>query len=272
MEIAQGYTHDSGYDIEQVTRAELDTIFRLKHGDPATTGWAPRRRYRLGYSPPEDVYEAMVARFVTSETHWADVGSGRSLFPENSALAAMLASRCARLVGIDPDETLDDNPFVHEKARVLIEDYRGELHFDLITLRMVAEHITNPAQAIEALAKMSRPGAAVVVLTVNRWSPVALGTRAIPFALHHPIKKILWKTERRDTFPVSYRLNTRGDLRRAFAAGGFREASFSYLDDCQTFGRFRALGSLEMTAWRGFRKIRLRYPENCLLGVYRRLG
>lgn len=261
---------DSPHAFERVSRRELDAIFRLKHGDPESTGWAPRRRLRSGYFPPADVYEALVARLVGPETRWADVGCGRSLFPENPALAATLAGRCARLVGIDPDRTLEENPFVHERAGIPIEDYRGGPGFDLITLRMVAEHVADPARTVAALASMSRPGAVVVVLTVNRRSPVALATRAIPFGLHHPIKRILWKTERRDTFPVAYRLNTRTDLRREFEAGGFREASFAYLDDCQSFGRFRILGGLELAACRGFRKIGLSYPENCLLGVYRR--
>jgi SAM-dependent methyltransferase len=268
MQIDRDASPDSDI-IGPIRRDELDAVFRLKHGDPESAGWAPRRRQQWGYDPPENVYEAMVARLVRPETRWADVGCGRSLFPENPTLAVALAGRCARLVGIDPDETLEDNPYVHEKARVPIEDYQSESGFDLITLRMVAEHIADPARVVSALARLSRPGALVVVLTVNRWSPVALGTRAIPFGLHHPIKRVLWKTERRDTFPVSYRLNTRGDLRRVFEAGGFVEASFAYLDDCQSFGRFRFLGGLELAARSVFRKLGLTYPENCLLGVYR---
>ena len=47
-------------------------------------------------------------------------------------------------VGVDPDETLDENPYVHEKAKVLIDDYETDRRFDLVTLRMVAEHVAEP--------------------------------------------------------------------------------------------------------------------------------
>src|SRR5947208_2800014 len=80
----------------------------------------------------------------------------------------------------------------------------------------------------------ARPGGKVVAYTVNRWSPVSLAAKAIPFGLHHAFKRALWRTEERDTFPVAYRMNTRGALRRAFGAHGFREAGFAYLDDCRT--------------------------------------
>jgi 2-polyprenyl-3-methyl-5-hydroxy-6-metoxy-1,4-benzoquinol methylase len=116
------------------------------------------------------------------------------------------------MVGVDPDETPDENTFVHQRIKSSIEDFQSAEKFDLITLRMVAEHISDPTKAVTSLAKLTKSGGKVVIYTVNRWSPVPLITGIVPFSLHGAIKWFLWKTESKDTFPVCYRMNTRTAL------------------------------------------------------------
>jgi SAM-dependent methyltransferase len=253
-----------------IDQASLESIFRLKHGDPETTGWSPRRRYRFGYFTPDDVYEAAVDGLVGPGCAWLDVGCGRDLFPSNRPLSRRLADRCGVLVGVDPDGTIEENEFVHVAFRGTLEDYRPDREFDLVTLRMVAEHIERPESAVDTLARLVRPGGKVVVYTVARLAPVSIASRMIPFRFHHAIKHSLWKTEDKDTFPVVYRMNTRRRLARLFGVRGFRECEFRYLADCRVFGGHRALGLLELLLWRGFQAVGIRYPESCLLGVYER--
>lgn len=81
---------------------------------------------------------------------------------------------------------------------------------------------------------------------------------------------MLWNTDDKDTFPVTYKMNTHRTLTRLLDAGGFDEAGFWYLDDCRSFQRFGSLHLMELTLWSILRRIGVRYPENCLLGVYRR--
>ena len=111
----------------------------------------------------------------------------------------------------------------------------------------------------------------MIVYTINRWSPVPVLTYLVPFRFHHLPKRLLWNSERKDTFPVAYRMNTREALRQLFGKHGFHESEFGYLDDCRTFAAFRVLLILELCLWRGLHLLGLRYPENCLLGIYRRM-
>jgi 2-polyprenyl-3-methyl-5-hydroxy-6-metoxy-1,4-benzoquinol methylase len=255
----------------QVTATELKTVFRIRHqADHSAIGWGPRLRARFGYFTPDEHYEAVVSRLVTPGCAWLDVGCGRNIFPSNHSLGKMLADRCGVLVGVDPDATLEENPLVHERARQSIEDFKTERTFDVVTLRMVAEHVTNPAGSVSALARLTRRGGKVVVYTINQWSPIPLITWLVPFRLHHLPKRLLWRTDPKDTFPVAYRMNTRNALQRVFEEYGFREVEFGHLDDCRTFSRFRAMLLLELCLWRALRAVGLRYPENCLLGVYER--
>jgi ubiquinone/menaquinone biosynthesis C-methylase UbiE len=228
-------------------------------------------RLRFNYYSPDEYYEAVVNKLVTSNCSWLDVGCGRYVFPNNTNLARSLANRCALLVGVDPDETIEENTFVHSRIRTTIEDFLSDRMFDLVTLRMVVEHFAHPESVVQSLSRLTKPGGKVVVYTINRWSAVSLITWLTPFKLHHPIKSLLWGAEEKDTFPVTYRMNTRNVLLRLFQQSGFAEQYFTYLDDCRSLSRFRVTQFLELCSWRVMRAFGCRYPENCLLGIYERI-
>lgn len=253
------------------TPADRARLFALKYGDPAATGPNPRRRHAHDYFLPADVYEAAVANAVAPGCDWLDVGGGTSPFPDNPKLAAELAARANRFVGVDPSANVFDNPYTREKHQGFVEDYASPTPFDLATLRMVAEHVTDPAGAIGALGRLVKPGGRVIVLTVDLWSPITVVSRVVPFDLHYPVKKLLWGGEEKDTFPTAYRMNTRADLKRLFARGGFRESEFAWVDDCSAFSRFPLLNTLELVARTALRTVALRYPECNLLGIYQRV-
>jgi 2-polyprenyl-3-methyl-5-hydroxy-6-metoxy-1,4-benzoquinol methylase len=254
----------------QPTRADLERVFRAKHGNLAKTGWSPRTRFRYGYFTPDDHYEAVVANLVKDGCAWIDVGGGRTIFPDNQALAQVLTERSALVVGVDPSDTVNENQLVHRRTVSTIEDYVSEQRFDLATLRMVAEHIEKPDAAVASLARLVRPAGKVVVYTINQWSPVSIASWITPFSLHHPIKRLLWNTEEKDTFPVSYKMNSRKQLSALFQRHGFKECYFTYLDDCRTFHCFRVLSTFELCLWRLLAALGINYPENCLLAVYER--
>lgn len=248
----------------------LRQMFHLRYGPEATLGWGPRQRRAYGYHTPDDVYEALVAGTVAPGLAWLDVGCGRDLFPNHPGLAETLSKRCARLVGVDPDPTLQENRWVHEKVALGIDAYDGGGAFDLVTLRMVAEHIADPMACVRSVGRALRPGGLAIVYTVFAGSPMPLLTRLAPMGLRHVVKSWLWGTQPKDTFPTCFRMNTRSALQRQFAAIGMQEAAFLRLDDCRTFARFRWLNEMELRLMRLCRAVGLPHPEHCLLGVYRK--
>ncbi len=247
---------------------ELPALFEEKYGQTGVIGWGPARRRRAGYYQPADLFEATVAKYVTAGCAWVDVGGGHQIFPENPALARRLAARSEIVVAVDPDANVLDNPFVHERHQMLLEAFRSERHFDLATLRMVVEHVQDPTRFVASLRRLMKPGGTVIVFTVDRWAPLSVMSALTPFGLHHPVKRLFWGGDERDTFPVQYRMNTRADLSTVFMREGFAETGFAYLDDLSTFGRFRSLGALELRLWSAWRRLGRPYPERCLLGIY----
>lgn len=250
--------------------AELVAIFDRKYDSANGVGWGPRMRRAFDYYTPDDVYEAIVAKLVKGDSWWADIGCGRDVFPSNPELAKELSERSEFLFGVDPDPNIRDNPFIREGFEGMVEDCDTTHRFDLITLRMVAEHVVDPERSVAKLAQLTKPGGHVVIYTPNKWAPVSLLAALVPNRFHYRIKRVFWGGEERDTFPTAFRMNTRAALAQHFETQHMQEVYFAYLDDCRTFGGFRALNFAELAIQKMLRSIDVRYPENCLLGVYRK--
>ncbi|MCC7087149.1 MAG: methyltransferase domain-containing protein [Pirellulales bacterium] len=249
---------------------ELNRVFDQKYGPAEKAGPNVRLWKRVGYYTPDEHYEALVSTLVNEKTVWLDVGCGRGLFPTNLKLAAELAGRCARLVGIDPDDTIHKNSLVHDYVQATVEDFTTEECFTLITMRMVAEHISDPQAVLTSLRRLLSPGGVVVLFTPFRWSPLSLAARLLPHRLHHPIKHLLWRTQEEDTFRVEYKLNTRRQLRRIFSRNDFEEVSFQRLADCASTWRFPRLHLVELAFCRAIQRLDLPYPEHCILAAFQK--
>lgn len=260
-------TASAGHELTEA----VQTVCRLKLDTGAPLGWSPLMRQRFGYFTPDEWYEATLLRLVENGTTWLDVGCGHDLFPTNEPLARLLASRASKLVGLDPSDNIDRNTFVHERAKCLLEEYESNQTFDVISLRMVAEHIREPESAVAVLGRLTRSGGRVVVYTVSKWSPASLLAAVTPMAMHHAVKRILWDGLPEDTFPTVYHMNTRKQLQRLFKAEGFVEESFLYLDDCRALARWRLTSMIELWTQRALRAVGLHFPDVCLLGTYRKL-
>lgn len=248
----------------------LREVFQLKIGTHGALGWSPRIRRRFGHFTPDEWYEAVLFRLINANTDWLDVGCGRELFPSNPNLGNILSKRCRLLVGVDPDDNIYENLSLHEREKCLIEQYETNKKFDVISLRMVAEHMTNPKETVAALERLTRSGGKVIVYTVSKWAPASLVAAATPMAVHHLVKRVLWGCSPEDTFPTAFLMNTRKELQKVFELSGFIEEKFLYLNDCRSLERWRVTLILELLFERVFRSLGLRYPEVCLLGVYRK--
>src|SRR5262249_14598970 len=160
-----------------------------------------------------------------------------------------LAARCSLVVAVDPSDNVHGNVYVHERAQCVIEDYETDRQFDVATLRMVAEHLSDPERVAQALQRPVCSGGLAGGLTVDLSCPLTVISRLTPFGLHQPIKKLVWGTEERDTFPIQYKMNSRRALRRLFERHGFREVAFAHLDDLSAGSRFTSWNYVELWSW-----------------------
>ena len=251
-------------------QAGCQELMPQKYGQPCSRYIAAR--IKSGYFSPEDYYEALMHRLVTADSSWLDVGCGRAPFPNNLSLSAELSKRCQRLVGIDPDSAVIDNPFVHEHYNSGLEEYDKQAAFDLVTARMVVEHVSRPAEFTAALSRVTIPGSIVVIFTVNFWSLTTLAARFSPMSAHLLAKRWLWGTEDKDTFPTVYKMNQRCELRELMTSAGFEERMFLVLPDASICWRIAVLRYAELACWKTMRLLKIPYFDTCVLGVYQRVN
>ncbi len=171
--------------MEKPTQAESAAFHEKLFGDVRKHGWRVRLNARFGFHPPDFWYELVVNRLIGTETRWVDIGGGKAIFPNNPKLSQELSQRCRFLLGVDPSEHVLQNPFVHRGLVGTTESIpREEAPFDVATMRMVAEHIEQPAALIESLRNILGENGLIVLLTPNRRSPNAVLASIIPNALH----------------------------------------------------------------------------------------
>ena len=246
-------------------------LFELSYGPVHPRAWGVKLRRKFDYFTPDEHYEAAVEDIVGNLTEWLDVGGGNTIFPSNPNLSRLLSERCKRMVVVDPSANVLDNTLALERHQCLLEDYEGEGVFNLVTARMVVEHVTHPKAFVAKLGQLTAPGGKVVIYTVSRWAPMTILSSLTPTGFHHLIKQVLWRTREEDTFPVAYLMNSETRLRMLFSAAGFRCTSFQRLDDCRTLARWRVTHYAELLGRWLLRGIGLGYPEACILGVYERV-
>jgi hypothetical protein len=99
---------------------------------------------------------------------------------------------------------------------------------------------------------------------------MSLAASITPFGLHNPLKRLLWTSDARDTFPTQYKLNTRVDIERHAKPARLEISYFERLDDCRITSAYRLLNMLELKARKGLRTIGAPYPEACVLAVLSR--
>lgn len=251
--------------IEELTRIYSVKYFRF--GEP---GWGPKMRLSFGYYTPDDYYEALVARLVTPGSSWADIGCGRDMFPAHPDLARELAQRAGFVFGIDPDANVLENTFVTDRFHGVVEDCDTPHRFDLVTMWMVAEHIVDPERVVKRITELLKPGGTLVLYTPHKWAPMSVVASVLPFWLHHPLKRLIWDAQARDTFPTAYKMNTHRDLTKHTSRNGLQESYFRILDDCRVLSRYRALNWMELQVRRILNRTGLNYPETCILAAYRK--
>lgn len=157
-----------------------------------------------------------------------DFGAGRGAFLGHGAPAhrdaRLLRGRAGRVIGIDVDEAVLNNPAVDEAYVVRIGEPLpvGDSTVDLVVSDYVFEHIADPAWAAGEIDRILRPGGWLCARTPNRRGYIGLGARAVPNSLHvSTLRRLQPQKPAEDTFPTTYLLNTPAALRRWFPPSGY---------------------------------------------------
>lgn len=159
-------------------------------------------------------------------------GRGRQLEEDDAPYRrdlCRLRGRVAHVAGVDVDAAVHDNPGMDETHVI---EPGGKLPFadeslDLVYADWTLEHVATP-EAFEAeTRRVLRPGGWFCARTPNRWGITGLAANLVPNRMHADVlAQVQPDRQERDVFPTTYRLNTRGRMRRHFRADRWDDHSY----------------------------------------------
>jgi SAM-dependent methyltransferase len=191
---------------------------------------ALRERYRQehpSYLTSRDVYEELLARYVNSDSKVLDAGCGQAGIVEQVMPVVKQAIGIDQTFG-DYRETIKLQDLVQGKLEDLPFSPNS---FDVISCTWVLEHLKNPKRVFREFARVLYPDGILLFLAPNAHNYVTLMNRAVPSWLHELMTQALYGRERRFTFPVYYRANTKSILNNFLSRLNFVCEYFQYVSD-----------------------------------------
>jgi SAM-dependent methyltransferase len=164
------------------------------------------------WAAKSEAYASLVFQHLSPYTVWLDAGCGSRLLEDDMGpLENCLASHCKSIFGMDLAVTS------HSNIKSLLQGSLCHLPFhenslDLITCRMVVEHLDRPAEAFAEVARCLRPGGAFIAITPNLLNygilANAVATKVMPGKLRLRIVHASDSRPNEEIFPVCYKANT----------------------------------------------------------------
>jgi len=181
-------------------------------------------------------FGAWIAEHCDSASNVLEIGAGHGAHQFPGAIR----ERAGRLVGVDPDPRISQNPFLDEKHQgpleEFAEDWRGR--FECVYAYMVVEHVSDPAAFFQACRQVLAPGGHFFAATPNVRHYFAFAARATAaFGVQDHVLKFLVGGQAADSyhFRAHYRVNYPGKIARVLREAGFSQVEFKMLDNPSYF-------------------------------------
>ena len=172
-----------------------------------------------------------------------DVGAGDG----STEYSPFFAGLATDYVGVDPDEDIHDNTWLHQRFHQSAETFAAEhaasvaagdaQPFDMATAIYVWEHLEAPAELLKAAHSVLRPGGTMICITPNGLHPFGLGSKVLAkFDLTDRVLRKLRPDEiDHYHFPVVATRNTIWGVRSCAEEAGFSEVDVMLHDEPNVF-------------------------------------
>ncbi len=192
-----------------------------------------RERHYAHRTHPYRTFEKRIDSLLSRDSVLLDAGCGRT-----APTLRKYVGRARRLIGVDLVEFRDVPRGIETYQTDLAHLPLADGVVDLVVSQSVFEHLVDPEAVYRELARVLRPGGAVIFLTANMWDYGTQVARLVPNRFHARIVKKVEGRSEEDTFPTAYKTNTRRDVERLAARSGLRVESFDYLSQYPNYFMF----------------------------------
>lgn len=192
-----------------------------------------RERYRVhhpGWQPATEAFAASVRQELRPDSLLLDLGCGRG------GLVEQLDHPLTQSMGIDPDFiSLREHRLESFPRAVALSDqlpFAADV-FDIVIASWLLEHLAEPTCVFAAVARVLRPGGALIFITPNARHPIAWLNRAagrLGQLQGRLVSRLYGRTEE-DTFTTCYRANTSAALAGLAGAAGLTLDTIEFIAD-----------------------------------------
>jgi SAM-dependent methyltransferase len=197
-------------------------------------------RTQISYLPPNTNVKIDFPRWVFQYCgHTAivlDVGAGNG----RTGHAALIQQKVTRLVGVDPDMSIAQNPYLDERYQTSLEEFAKDRDscFDCLYTTSVLEHVTHPREFLSACRSLLKPSGMLFSVTPNLWHYFGMATKLSSLlGIEDWLLDRLIGSQAKNSyhFPTVYRLNSIPTISRMLAYAGFQKVEFKLLDPPNAF-------------------------------------
>jgi SAM-dependent methyltransferase len=184
---------------------------------------ALRERYRQqrpNWQSATTFYAELVRSKLEPASRVLDLGCGRG------GLVEQLGHPLNQIIGVDPDVvSLQEHRLVGELPLTAAVSHRlpfPDGRFDLVLASWALEHLADPQRVAAEVGRELKPGGAFIFITSNKRHPLIgfynLINRFSNF--QDELARLFYGRVSADTFPIYYRANTSGDIRKLAVEAG----------------------------------------------------
>lgn len=181
------------------------------------------------------IQEAATARRVNNgaPVRALDVGCGRGI-GRQLVYTEAIGAHIDEFWGVEPDTSVQPRPglFDHFQHATLEDADLPDNYFDIVYSFMVMEHVADPLSFWRAASQCLKPGGVHIFMTPNAQHYFTMTARLLhKLRLDEFILRMITSGRQEEYhYPVQYKCNSRGAIRRCAAATGFDPPSFVFLE------------------------------------------
>ncbi len=180
------------------------------------------------------IFRELTLKHLKKEDTLLDIGAGRGALPEMN-----FREQAKYCVGVDPDEVVKTNPYIHEAHVGFGNDmpFLTNERFDVVVSNNVLEHIDDPDNFFKEVARVLKKGGIFITKTPNLYHYMPTIARLTPFAFHDFYGRLIGRPSH-DTFPTLYRANTPEKQKYYAEKAGFQIESIQVIEGRPEYLRF----------------------------------